>query len=86
MVGISHCVKLLSDLESAIIAAIKLARSNSNVIDKAMAGVALAGKLIAIIGGLRDVLPELADIDPSEAGELSKQAYSLVLNVIKSIK
>ncbi len=82
VVGIDHSKKIIKDLGIVSCGVIRIVKRGL--------GLRSIAHILGMLDEVKDVLemapralPELADIDPVEAGQLAQAAYQVVLEVVR---
>ncbi len=85
MADIQNCVAVIDDLEKVCLDIVGVVKAGGGWFAVLGAVFTIANDAKDIVARAPALLPEVKDIDPTEAGVLTQKAYELVLNVLKAV-
>ena len=85
MAGVEHAVKSVEAIKVLVIDGFKMAKDGISFGDLP-ALFKMLGDVKDLVDHAPDALPELKDLDPVEAGQLTEAAYKAVQEIIAALK
>jgi hypothetical protein len=82
--GILHTLKMMADIKALMLDVIQIAKSG--------VGIGAIKQVLEILSSVKQIiseapatLPELKDLDSSEAGRLAEASYEMIKDIIRAI-
>ena len=85
MVGIEKSLEVFEDLEKLGVELVKIAK-NGLGLGSMFRVLEILKNAAELVKDAQGAIPELADLDPKESGQLAERAFVLVKNIIVAVK
>lgn len=85
MLGVEKSLEVISDVKELVVDAVGLIKGGSFSFLKLGSLFKVASDIQELVVDAKGALPELAELDASEAGKLTEAAYSAVKEIVASL-